>query len=109
MRIRHDPTNGYTADEYRRALVNGLREGNFPRAEDGVLTRLRTDGSVTNRACHYREHEPGITEQDLRILLEDLDELDRLFRCDSCSKKAWEVLHQGSTRCQCECGELSRA
>jgi hypothetical protein len=109
LRIRHDPTNGYTADEYRRALVDGLREGNFPRADAEVLTRLRTGGSVTNRACHYREHEPGITEQDLRILLEDLDELDQLFRCDSCAKRAWEVLHQGSTRCQCECGELSCA
>ncbi len=109
LKIRHDPANGYSADEYRRALVEGLKEGNFLRADDPVLIRLRTDGSVTNRACHYSEREPGITEQDLRILLEDLDALDRLFHCDDCGKKVWEVPHQGSTRCQCKCGVLSCA
>lgn len=109
LKIRHDPTNGYAADEYRRALVGGLSEGGFPRADDEILVRLRTDGSITNRACHYSDCEPGITEQDLRILLEDLDALDQLFHCDTCGKKAWEVPHQGSTRCQCECGELTCA
>lgn len=106
LQIRHDPTNVYSADEYRRALVDGLANGGFPRAEDSILDRLRTDGSISNRACHYRNHEPGVTEQDLRVLLEDLESLDRLFHCNTCEKKVWEVPHQGSSRCQCACGEL---
>jgi recombinational DNA repair ATPase RecF len=109
LQIRHDPSNLYSADEYRRALVDGLANGGFPRAEDSILDRLRTDGSISNRACHYRNHEPGVTEQDLRVLLDDLDALDRLFHCSTCGKKVWEVPHQGSSRCQCECGELSCA
>lgn len=109
LKIRHDPGNIYTADEYRRALVAGLTEGKFPRADADVLKRLQTDGSISNRACHYRNQEPGVTEQDLRVLLEDLEALDHLFRCDTCGKKVWDVPHQGSTRCQCECGALSCA
>lgn len=109
LKIRHDPTNNYTADEYRRALVDGLSDGGFPRADDEILVRLRTDGSATNRACHYSEREPGITEQDLRILLEDIEALDQLFLCEKCKKKVWQVPHQGSERCQCECGELTCA
>ena len=109
LKIRHDRNNGYTADEYRRALIDGLKVGKFPRADAEILKRLATDGSVSNRACHFRDHEPGVTEQDLRVLLDDLDDLDRLFECQTCTKKVWEVIHQGSTRCQCTCGELSCA
>lgn len=92
-----------------RALVDGLSDGGFPRADDEILVRLRTDGSATNRACHYSEREPGITEQDLRILLEDIEVLDQLFLCEKCEKKVWQVPRQGSERCQCECGELTCA
>ena len=109
LKIRHDPFNVYAAAEYRQALVDGLADGDFPRAEDEVLNRLRTAGSVSNRACHYKDHEPGITEEDLRLLLEDLAALDRLFRCDECTKAVWEISAQGSSRCQCKCGALSCA
>jgi recombinational DNA repair ATPase RecF len=109
LKIRYDRDNVYTADEYRRALIDGLRVGKFPRADAEILKRLATDGSVSSRACHFRDHEPGVTEQDLRVLLDDLADLDRLFECQACNKKVWEVIHQGSTRCQCICGELSCA
>ncbi|HEY0317941.1 MAG TPA: AAA family ATPase [Solirubrobacterales bacterium] len=109
LKIRHDPNNVYSADEYRRALVDGLADGGFPRAEDSILNQLRTDGSTSNRACHFRDHEPSVSEQDLRVLLEDLEALDQLFHCDNCEKKVWQVPHKGSSRCQCQCGELSCA
>lgn len=109
LKIRHDPTNTYAADEYRRALIDGLAEGKFPKANDPILAQLRTDGSTSNRACHFRDQEPGITEQDLRVLLEDIGKLEKLFHCDVCDKKVWAVPQAGSAHCQCECGQLSCA
>jgi len=109
LRIRHDPNNGYSADEYRRALVDGLRLGGYIHAGHPVLQRLATAGSITNRACHFRDHEPSITIADLELLLDDLDALERLFDCEQCGKKAWQLRVAGSTRCQCLCGKLSCA
>jgi hypothetical protein len=109
LKIRHDPQNVYSAEEYRHALVEGLAAGGFPRADDPILKKLKSANSITNRACHFKDHMPGITSADLRLLLDDLDELDRLFQCDSCGKSVWSVPHRGSTRCQCQCGSLSCA
>ncbi len=109
LRIRHDPHNLYSADEYRRALLDGLREGGYLHAQHPVLQRLATGGSVTNRACHFKDHEPGVTAADLELLLDDLDAFDALFRCDSCDKPPWEVRDIRSAHCQCPCGRLSCA
>lgn len=107
--IRHDPNNVYTAGEYRHALLAGLRDGGYLHAGHTVLVRLATDGSVTNRACHFKETDASITSADLELLLDDLDELDALFDCERCGKKAWQMRIAGSTHCQCECGTLSCA
>jgi hypothetical protein len=109
LRIRHDPGNQYSADEYRRALIKGLVDGGYAHAEHAVLRRLATDGTVTNRACHFKDHEPGITEADLDLLLEDLDELDSIFVCDTCERPTWEVQDRRTRRCQCSCGALTCA
>jgi hypothetical protein len=109
LKIRHDPGNRYSADEYRRALLDRLSRENFPHAEDPVLRRLANDGSVTNRACHFKEHEPSVTKGDLEILLKDLETLDARFRCNGCGKRAWEIRDVSSGRCQCPCGQLSCA
>lgn len=109
LRIRHDPTNTYSADEYRRALIDGLRDGGYAHAEHPVLKRLSTDGSVTNRACHFKGHDPGVTATDLELLLDDLEELEALFLCTNCNKKAWELRDKSTGRCQCVCGALSCA
>jgi hypothetical protein len=108
LKIRHDPTNTYSAEEYRRALISGLRDGGYARADHPVLRRLATDGSVTNRACHFKDHDSGVTPADLELLLDDLDELDAIFYCDTCQKRAWEV-RSHSGHCQCSCGALSCA
>jgi hypothetical protein len=107
--IPHDPNNVYSAADYRRALLDGLRDGGYVHADHAVLKQLATNGSMTNRACHFKEHEPGITAQDLELLLTDLDVLDSLFYCDGCQKKAWDIRAAGSPHCQCECGKLSCA
>lgn len=109
LRIRHDPNNSYSADEYRRALLDGLGEGGYVHSQHPVLQRLATDRSVTNRACHFKEREPGVTAADLDILLDDLQELDELFVCKQCGKPAWEVRDATSSHCQCVCGALSCA
>jgi hypothetical protein len=109
LRIRHDPTNMYSADEYRRALLDGLRVGCYVHADHPILRRLSTDGSVTNRACHFKDHAPGVTAADLELIVEDLDELDGLFVCGTCDKPAWEVRDSRTAHCQCPCGALSCA
>lgn len=110
LRIRHDPSNTYSPDEYRHALIDGLGEGNFPLADDPVLKRLASDSSVTNRACHFKDRDPSVTAADLRLLLDDLDELDNLFRCpdpdDGCGKAVWELQDAQRRRRQCNCGRL---
>jgi len=107
--IRHDPSNSYTAEEYRRTLIRGLKAGEFQRAEDPVLRRLSTDGSVTNRACHFKDQDDGVTEEDLRVLIDDIEALENLFVCTKCEKKLWEIRDFTSRHCQCACGELSCA
>jgi hypothetical protein len=107
--IRHEPTNMYSARDYLDALVTGLINGNFPRANDEALKHLQTDNSVTNRLCHYKPGDPAPTESDLTLLLEDLTALDEVFRCSNCKTPAWKVQVQGSSRCQCSCGQLSCA
>lgn len=109
LKIRHDPQNVYSADEYRRALVDGLTDGGFQKADAPILQRLRSANSITNRACHFKDHIPDITAPDLRMLLDDLEELDELFTCESCGKKVWEITEQGSRHCRCTCGSLSCA
>jgi AAA domain len=108
LKIRHDPANTYSADEYRRALIDGLKQGGYAHANHSVLRRLATDGSVTNRACHFKDHDPGVTAADLEMLLDDLDELDAIFVCGKCQKRAWEV-RTSTGHCQCSCGALSCA
>jgi hypothetical protein len=107
LRIRHDPSNRYSADEYRRALLEGLRDGDYVHADHQILKRLATDGSVTNRACHFKAHEPGVTDADLRLLLEDLDDLDALFHCGRCDSPAWDEVSAHGGRCRCRCGDLA--
>ncbi len=109
LKIRHDPQNVYSAEEYRQALVEGLVDGGFEKADDPILRQLRSASSITNRACHFKDHMPGITGSDLRLLLDELDELDRLFKCEGCGKKVWAVPQRGSPRSQCSCGLLSCA
>jgi hypothetical protein len=107
--IRHEPANMYSAKDYLDALVSGLAKGNFPRADDQALKHLQTDNSVTNRLCHYKPGDPTPTESDLTLLLEDLKALDEIFRCSNCGTPAWKVQVQGSSRCQCTCGQLGCA
>lgn len=109
LKVRHDPTNTYSADELRRALLQGLREGAFIHADDPVLRRLATDGSATNRACHFKDLEPSITNSDLELMLDDLDDLEGLFVCEKCAKPAWEIQDSRTSHCQCQCGALSCA
>jgi hypothetical protein len=109
LKIRHDLTNTYAAEEYRRALIDGLRDGGFSLVDEPVLQRLATDGSVTNRACHFKDVDPGVTSEDLRVLLEDLQELDELFRCAECGKNVWEIRDARSLKNQCKCGGLTCA
>jgi hypothetical protein len=109
LKIRHDPQNVYSAEEYRQALVDGLTEGGFQRADDSILRQLKSASSITNRACHFKDHMPGIEAADLRLLLDDLEQLDRVFRCEGCGKNVWAVPQRGSTRSQCSCGLLSCA
>jgi recombinational DNA repair ATPase RecF len=109
LKIRHDPQSVYSAEEYRQALIEGLTSGGFPKAGAPVLQRLQSTNSITNRACHYKDNMPSITEADLRVLLDDIEELDQIFICDGCGKRAWAVSQRGSTRCQCNCGTLSCA
>ena len=106
LKIRHDPKNVYAADEYRRALLDGLNSGSFPKLDAPVLGRLGTSGSVTNRACHFRDQDPSVTTVDLETLVADLDELNTLFDCDECGEKAWKVRDSRSSRAQCTCGDL---
>lgn len=109
LRIRHDPTNTYSADDYRRTLVRGLGEGGFQHADAPVLKRLADDASITNRACHFKEVEPSVTTADLRLLIEDIAELEALFRCDRCNGIVWDVNDVTAHRCQCSCGKLTCA
>ena len=50
-----------------------------------------------------------VTAADMELLLQDLEELDKLFICDSCDKPTWEVDDASSPHCQCPCGKLSYA
>ena len=105
-KVVYDPHRPPTAWELLRALRAGLKENRSELAEDAVLGRIEASNYITNLSVHYRPDRFSPTSDDLQVLLDDLDQLDDLFRCSDCGKAVWASETQKGTH-HCGCASLA--
>jgi recombinational DNA repair ATPase RecF len=103
-RIAYDPAARYTAHDYLQALVRELKERNSEVAASDVLRRMDTASYMATRTVHTRSDRPEATSDELRRMVEDLRDLDAIFRCGGCGKPAWFA--ESDDGHQCGCGKL---
>jgi hypothetical protein len=107
--IRYDPDQRYGAHDYLVALRRGLTRAKSPLKDLPVLGRMETDGYMVNLGVHDRSDATALTTEDLYRLADDLDELHRTLRCETCNEPVWQQ-HRGDHGGQsfrCGCGALA--
>ncbi|MCY4085397.1 MAG: hypothetical protein OXG37_00555 [Actinomycetia bacterium] len=106
LAIRFRRNGRHAAIEYLDALLEGLAERESALKDLAVLTRMRGASYLVNIGAHDRHTDPNLSTNDLRQIVEDLQELDGCFRCTDCGRPAWE-LQKGSNHFQCRCSKLA--
>jgi hypothetical protein len=101
--IEYRSNGRYTGMDYLIALRKGLSAAKSNLADAEVLKRLEADNFVVNLASHYQPNLSGAEAADFRRLVDDLEEVRELFRCDDCGELAWTTGERaGKHSCACK-------
>ena len=106
LAIRFDRRGRHTATEYLDALQKGLAERESTLKDLPVLTRMKGASYLANIGAHDRQADPSLSTNDLRQMVNDLQELEKSFTCINCDRPAWEM-QEGNSHFQCECSKLA--
>lgn len=107
LEIRYDPHGRYSAHELLVALRRGLRDRKSTLAKLPVLAQMEADSYLVNLSAHDRPADPALTTEDLRRLVDDLDELEESFVCTACGEHAWHAATDHGRHHQCRCSALA--
>ena len=87
-------------------LRRTLNEKHCPVKESLVLTRLTTTNFLTSSQSHDSPVDPS--PGDLQVALNDIDELDSLFRCAHCNRLVSTKFQRApDKKVYCKCGKTS--
>lgn len=104
--IEYRSNGRYTGMDYLIALRKGLSAAKSGLADAEVLKRLEADNFVVNLASHYQPNLSGAEAADFHRLVDDLEEVRELFRCDDCGELVWTTGERAG-RHSCACKALA--